>query len=218
MVYLPLLLLGVEQVLAKRRPYLFIFTVFLAAISNFYFFYMLALITAMYTVFRLCCLYNRHSAKQAMSGLLQVTLWAVVGALMSAAVLLPVVLTFINNSRAAGYQFNWFYDAKFYKNFLSTYFTSSNKLDGQTYLGFNAVAFPAICLLFFKRKPEEKPLRILFSLSTILLLFPAFGRLLNGLSYATNRWVWAYSLLVAYIVTTQWKSCATSPWVRQWRA
>ena len=153
MVYLPLLLLGVEQVLAKRRPYLFIFTVFLAAISNFYFFYMLALITAMYTVFRLCCLYNRHSAKQAMSGLLQVTLWAVVGALMSAAVLLPVVLTFINNSRAAGYQFNWFYDAKFYKNFLSTYFTSSNKLDGQTYLGFNAVAFPAICLLFFKRKP-----------------------------------------------------------------
>lgn len=205
MVYLPLLLLGVEQVLAKRRPYLFIFTVFLAAISNFYFFYMLALITAMYTVFRLCCLYNRHSAKQAMSGLLQVTLWAVVGALMSAAVLLPVVLTFINNSRAAGYQFNWFYDAKFYKNFLSTYFTSSNKLDGQTYLGFNAVAFPAICLLFFKRKPEEKPLRILFSLSTILLLFPAFGRLLNGLSYATNRWVWAYSLLVAYIVTTQWK-------------
>ena len=205
MVYLPLLLLGVEQVLAKRRPYLFIFTVFLAAISNFYFFYMLALITAMYTVFRLCCLYNRHSAKQAFGGVLQVTLWAVIGVLMSAAVLLPVVLTFINNSRAAGYQFNWFYDAKFYKNFLSTYFTSSNKLDGQTYLGFNAVAFPAICLLFFKRKPEEKPLRILFSLSTILLLFPAFGRLLNGLSYATNRWVWAYSLLVAYIVTTQWK-------------
>ena len=85
MVYLPLLLLGVEQVLAKRRPYLLIVTVFLAAVSNFYFFYMLAIITAIYTVYRLCCLYDRHSAKQAMSGLLQVTLWAVVGALMSAA-------------------------------------------------------------------------------------------------------------------------------------
>ncbi len=205
MVYLPLLLLGVEQVLAKRRPYLFIFTVFLAAISNFYFFYMLALITAMYTVFRLCCLYDRHSAKQAVGRLLQVTLWAVVGALMSAAVLLPVVLAFMNDTRTAGYQFNWFYDAKFYKNFLSTYFTSSGELGSQTYLGFNAIAFPAICLLFFKREPEEKPMRILFILSTLLLLFPAFGWLLNGLSYATNRWIWAYSLLVAYIVATQWQ-------------
>ena len=111
----------------------------------------------------------------------------------------------MNDTRTAGYQFNWFYDAKFYKNFLSTYFTSSSELGSQTYLGFNAIAFPAICLLFFKRKPEEKPMRILFILSTLLLLFPAFGWLLNGLSYATNRWIWAYSLLVAYIVTTQWK-------------
>ena len=205
MVYLPLLLLGVEQVLAKRRPYLLIVTVFLAAVSNFYFFYMLAIITAIYTVYRLCCLYDRHSAKQAVGGLLQVTLWAVVGALMSAAILLPVVLAFMNDTRTAGYQFNWFYDAKFYKNFLSTYFTSSGELGSQTYLGFNAIAFPAICLLFFKRKPEEKPMRILFILSTLLLLFPAFGWLLNGLSYATNRWIWAYSLLVAYIVTTQWQ-------------
>ncbi len=205
MVYLPLLLLGVEQVLAKRRPYLLIVTVFLAAVSNFYFFYMLAIITAIYTVFRLCCLYDRHSAKQAVDGLLRVTLWAVIGVLMSAAILLPVILAFMSDARTAGYQFNWFYDAKFYKNFLSTYFTSSSGLGNQTYLGFNAIAFPAICLLYFKRKPEEKPLRILFLLSTLLLLFPAFGWLLNGLSYAANRWIWAYSLLVAYIVTTQWK-------------
>lgn len=28
---------------------------------------------------------------------------------------------------------------------------------------------------------------------------------MNGFSYMANRWVWAYSLLVAYIVTTQWQ-------------
>ena len=32
---------------------------------------------------------------------------------------------------------------------VSTYFTSSGELGSQTYLGFNAIAFPAICLLFF---------------------------------------------------------------------
>lgn len=205
MVYLPLLLLGVEQVLAKRRPYLLIVTVFLAAASNFYFFYMLAIITAIYTVYRLCYLYDRHSAKQAVGGLLQVTLWAVVGVLMSAAILLPVILTFIGDNRnGVQYPLTLLYDADFYRNFLAAYTTSHNQAY-QTYLGFNAVALPAICLLYFKRKPEEKPLRILFLLATAALLIPVFGWALNGFSYMANRWVWAYSLLVAYIVTTQWK-------------
>lgn len=205
MVYLPLLLLGVEQVLAKRRPYLLIVTVFLAAASNFYFFYMLAIITAIYTVYRLCCLYDRHSAKQAVGGLLQVTLWAVVGVLMSAAILLPVILTFIGDNRnGVQYPLTLLYDADFYRNFLAAYTTSHNQAY-QTYLGFNAVALPAICLLYFKRKPEEKPLRILFLLATAALLIPVFGWALNGFSYMANRWVWAYSLLVAYIVTTQWQ-------------
>ena len=191
--------------LAKRRPYLLIVTVFLAAVSNFYFFYMLAIITAIYTVYRLCCLYDRHSVKQAVGGLLQVTLWAVVGVLMSAAILLPVILTFIGDNRnGVQYPLTLLYDADFYRNFLAAYTTSHNQAY-QTYLGFNAVALPAICLLYFKRKPEEKPLRILFLLATAALLIPVFGWALNGFSYMANRWVWAYSLLVAYIVTTQWQ-------------
>ena len=191
--------------LAKRRPYLLIVTVFLAAVSNFYFFYMLAIITAIYTVYRLCCLYDRHSAKQAMSELLQVTLRAVIGVLMSAAILLPVILTFIGDNRnGVQYPLTLLYDADFYRNFLAAYTTSHNQAY-QTYLGFNAVALPSICLLYYKRKPEEKPLRILFLLATAALLFPVFGWALNGFSYMANRWVWAYSLLVAYIVTTQWQ-------------
>lgn len=166
---------------------------------------MLAIITAIYTVYRLCCLYDRHSVKQAMSGLLQVTLWAVVGVLMSAAILLPVILTFIGDNRnGVQYPLTLLYDADFYRNFLAAYTTSHNQAY-QTYLGFNAVALPAICLLYFKRKPEEKPLRILFLLATVALLIPVFGWAMNGFSYMANRWVWAYSLLVAYIVTTQWQ-------------
>lgn len=140
-----------------------------------------------------------------MSGLLQVTLWAVVGVLMSAAILLPVILTFIGDNRnGVQYPLTLLYDADFYRNFLAAYTTSHNQAY-QTYLGFNAVALPAICLLYFKRKPEEKPLRILFLLATVALLIPVFGWAMNGFSYMANRWVWAYSLLVAYIVTTQWQ-------------
>ena len=140
-----------------------------------------------------------------MSELLQVTLWAVVGVLMSAAILLPVILTFIGDNRnGVQYPLTLLYDADFYRNFLAAYTTSHNQAY-QTYLGFNAVALPAICLLYFKRKPEEKPLRILFLLATAALLIPVFGWAMNGFSYMANRWVWAYSLLVAYVVTTQWQ-------------
>jgi len=129
----------------------------------------------------------------------------VVGVLMSAAILLPVILTFIGDNRnGVQYPLTLLYDADFYRNFLAAYTTSHNQAY-QTYLGFNAVALPAIGLLYFKRKPEEKPLRILFLLATAALLIPVFGWALNGFSYMANRWVWAYSLLVAYIVTTQWQ-------------
>ena len=153
------------------------------------------------------CRYKKQGAPLpvAVGGLLQVTLWAVVGVLMSAAILLPVILTFIGDNRnGVQYPLTLLYDADFYRNFLAAYTTSHNQAY-QTYLGFNAVALPAICLLYFKRKPEEKPLRILFLLATAALLIPVFGWALNGFSYMANRWVWAYSLLVACIVTTQWQ-------------
>lgn len=52
MIYLPLLLLGVERVLREKRPMVLLISVWLAGLSNFYFFYMLALLTAGYAVVR----------------------------------------------------------------------------------------------------------------------------------------------------------------------
>ena len=39
MIYFPLMIIGIEKILRKERPYLFIITLFLSAVSNFYFFY-----------------------------------------------------------------------------------------------------------------------------------------------------------------------------------
>ena len=149
MVFLPLLLLGVEQILASKRPYLFIFIVFLAAVSNFYFFYMLAIITALYTLYQLICRF-RHRGKAAVGKFFQITGCALLGVVLSAVVLLPVVLAFMGDSRSAeSYVRTWVYSADYYRNFLSALFTAETKLGYLTFLGYNAVAFPAVCLLFF---------------------------------------------------------------------
>lgn len=53
MIYFPMLVMGIERILRKEKPYLFILSVGLSAVSNFYFFYMLSLLTALYAVIRL---------------------------------------------------------------------------------------------------------------------------------------------------------------------
>ncbi len=57
MIYLPLLLLGVERILQERRPTLLMVTVWMAALTNFYFFYMLAILTAIYGICRVMAIH-----------------------------------------------------------------------------------------------------------------------------------------------------------------
>lgn len=38
-----------------------------------------------------------------------------------------------------------------------------------------------------------------------MLLIPAFGWAFNGFSYMANRWVWAYGVIIAYIVVSTWQ-------------
>ena len=52
MIYLPLLCAGIEKIFKRRNPCLFIITVFLSAMSNFYFFYMIAFAACFYIAVR----------------------------------------------------------------------------------------------------------------------------------------------------------------------
>ena len=52
MIYLPLILLGIDKIYKKQKPYVFIWSVALAGLSNFYFFYMLGIFMVLYAIFR----------------------------------------------------------------------------------------------------------------------------------------------------------------------
>ena len=57
-IYFPLIILGVEKIFDKKRPYLFILTIFISAISSFYFFYLISLFTVLYIFIRLFFKHN----------------------------------------------------------------------------------------------------------------------------------------------------------------
>ncbi len=204
-IYLPLLLLGVEKIFDGKRPYLLAVMVFISAISNFYFFYMLVVLTVIYVFFRLFFVYKKGEFKQAVGAVFKIGVSSVIGLVMSAAILVPVVIAFSSDSRTGEeIVVNLFYPAGYYKNFLSSYITSSASMGSMTCFGLSSVALVSLFLLFIKK--GEKELKILFAISTIALMLPVTGYVMNGFSYIANRWIWAYVMLIAYIFVKMWES------------
>lgn len=209
MIYFPLLLLGAERVLHREKPGLYIFAVFLSAVSNFYFFYQLVFFTVLYAVFRYFMLYRTHRVKQMALATLRLAGYALIGVAMAAVILLPVLAAFLGDSRlSSNYPLQLFYDYSYYEGLLRAYLTNSG-CGHWTFLCFTPGVILAVFLLFCRRG-ERRGLKIAFLLLTALLLFPVCGRGLNGFSYATNRWCWAYAFLNCFILAELWPQLMTT--------
>lgn len=64
--------------------------------------------------------------------------------------------------------------------------------------GYTAVSLAGVFVLFAKKK-KYTVLKAGFVLLNSFLLLPFAGHVLNGFSYVSNRWIWAYGMLIAYI-------------------
>ena len=201
-IYFPLVILGVEKILRKERPYLFILSVTLSAVCNFYFFYMIVLLTVGYTLIRIGTLYGKN-LKNGVSVLLRIGAVSVVGACLAGVILLPVLAIFLQDSRfsPAARTFQLFYPLSHYINLPLV--AISNYAQGDLTMGFSAPVILALFLLFSQKKRDHL-LKILFGACLLIFLFPIFGHILNGMSYAANRWSWALALLCSYILVKEW--------------
>ena len=148
MIYLPLILLGVEKLWREKKPGLFVGSVCLSAVSNFYFFYMLVILTVLYVIIRLLSTYQLTQWRKTASAVLGLTGYALLGVSLGAVILLPVILMFLGNSRlGTGYQFDFWYSSKYYKSFLPDLLTVASPGKWNR-LGYAAIIIPAIFSLF----------------------------------------------------------------------
>lgn len=203
MIYLPLLFLGVEKTLRGERGHILLGAAALSALSNFYFFYMLAILTVFYFFLRFFSMKHENMKRELFSALFRTALFSLVGTAIAAILLLPVLLQFFADARSdssLGFAplYGWDCLERFLDQFLSLTYTT-----GWTYLGFSGLALLSVALLFLKKK-ELLSLKIAFTLATILLLLPAAGSLMNGFSYPANRWSFGYAFLVALILSYTW--------------
>ena len=208
MVFLPLVLLGAQYVIDKRKPWMLVFSVCLAALSNFYFFYMIALVTVLYVGLMLYVPFAKDRFKDSLKAIGRVAAFAFTGVLMSGFLLYPTVILIMNNSRAgADHVLSLVYPLQYYESFLSSFLTYYEAEGGEwTTLGYAAPVLVAAALLFFGRKAEGVKLRLRVALAvmTVFLLIPAVQLVFNGFTYPSARWHFAYSFLVSYILVCMW--------------
>lgn len=226
MIYLPLLLLGVEKVLRERKPRIFLVTVWLAALSNFYFFYMLALMTAVYALVRVIArtrgeqairnagagtaedgqTHRRNCASwipEAIRRLLQLLGYAAVGTMAAGAVLIPILVQFQSDPRnATSYGLPLFYEKEYYSELLKNAVTFINHPLYDTELCLSVVCIAAVITLFFLRGHGQLKLAVIGA--AVMLCLPAAGYVMNGGAYVINRWTFAVEFLFAFVLTVVW--------------
>ena len=206
MIYFPILMLGLEEVLRRKKPYLLIGMAFLCTISNFYFLYILTMISVIYVSYRYICCYRREYEKVlkglVMTGIRTGTFY-LIGVGMGAAIFLPVVYAFLQNGRLdskpellTGYLY---YSRDYYLSSLQGVFASGVSSGYWVDLAFPGIAAVAVTVVLLNRR--YRGLRNALVLSLIGLAVPAFGYFMNGFSYVTNRWDFVIAFLVALSFT-----------------
>ncbi len=200
---LPLLIAGAETIINKKKSILFILSVFLAAITNFYFFYNEVLFVVLYVVVRVIVVYKKNF-KEYFKIVLNLLWRAIIGVLMAGVILLPSLYAFLGDKRAdIDFGIKLFYPESYYLNLPALLVSSLDTAAlFQYYFSISAIGIIAICILFFTKKHTE--LKVFCILGLVFSVFPIFGSLFNGMSYISGKWTFALTLLISYVIVVMW--------------
>ena len=208
LIYLPLLLLGVERVLAGKRGHLLVFAAALSAVSNFYFFYMLVILTVLYCVVRFLTMKHKNWGRELLIFAGRTTGFSLAGTLIAGALLLPMILAFLSDLRSQNsLPYAQLYTPDYYENLFEAFITAGTS-STWTYLGFTSFTLLCVFVIFLKRK-RFLFLKASFLLFVGMLLFPAAGSFMNGFSYPANRWCFGLVFLAALITAEAWQELFT---------
>lgn len=192
-VFLPMIIQGVEMIINHDRPYLLTIGVFLSAIGNIYFFYMNVISTVIYTALRI--LFMKKSFKESISILLMITIYSLFGVLIAGVIVFPMLYAMLSGSRLqSGIINSLFYPMVNYIGMIKGYvFGGFGYFGGFSLLGL-------IVTIYILWKKKFNVLTVLFLIGIIFSCIPFFGRLYNAMIYPTDRWMYALSMLMSYLI------------------
>lgn len=201
MILLPIILIGFEKLIKENKKMLFIISVFLSSVINYYFFYMLTIILVIYASVIYFWGYREKGIKYFFRTLLKVVGYYLIGILLSGIVLVPTIYAFLNSARSDTETVIRF-SSTYYQNFLMNHLN----INGTSWMvvGLTSLFIPLLSLVFINIKNNKKIITI-FIIMVIMLLVPQIASIMNGFSYPTDRWIFGYIFIICYIMVCNYK-------------
>lgn len=197
-ILLPLNFIGIEKLLKENKKVFLTFIVFVTAINNYYFFYMITIVNIIYMCVKYFFEYNK-GIKEFWKKSLNMAVSYIIGVLMAAVILFPTIYSFLNSSRSDWDIIRQF-KLTFYKYFFIGIICMRHK--NWTVISMASIIILMLPILITKfKKNEAKSYISLLVITTIMLVIPFTVSMMNGFSFPSNRWVFTYSFILSYIVT-----------------
>lgn len=203
-ILLPLVFLGIDKLLKEDKINFFIIMIAITAVVNYYFLYMITILGIIYGLVKYISEYKNQGIKVFLNKLLKTFLGYIIGILIAGIILLPTIHSYLNSNRLTNCE-NVKYNFKYYAS-LFTGFTSNNSLYWTRICttSFTLIMLPVAFVNRNKNK-ENRTFFINIIITTIMLLIPFCGSLMNGLSFSTNRWVFGYVFLLSYMIVLNFR-------------
>lgn len=209
MIYLPLLIMGTDMVIKREKGFLLLIVTVLSLTRSLYFSCMQAIFCFLFAVVRFFDVYQGKRIREFTALVGRLFSWVGIAVLLSGVIVIPTLFSMTGSGRIGKNIFSFsspfLYETDFYERFFSYYTTVTSGMVGGgsdwTRMGYTILSIPAICLLFSRRKKEERSLRILLLVLTVMLSVPAITYLMSGFNTLSNRFIFGYALCVSLIIT-----------------
>lgn len=198
MLYFPLMLVGIERVLAGKRPVFLTVVTGLYALTGYYWLFMGTLFVCLYALVRF--FEEKRGLKEFGRFFLRAAGGYGLGLMLAAPFFVPNVIGFLQSNRTGG--------ERGIPALFATAEQAKKVLQGLiaprdwNFMGLCAIVLPALLLLFARREKRARGWQALSGLLILFCLMPVVGWLCNAGAYETTRWYVFLNFFAAAVVLT----------------
>lgn len=193
MIFLPIIIMGVEKILRREKSYIFIIAIGYAALCGFYHLYMVSIILIVYGFIRFWDFYKTERFKKFIKVVGHGLLFYILGIGITATIFFPMVMEFLMGNRSGFSNYNGPYNSDYYRLRLLRLIAPPGSWDD---MSFAAIALIALIFLFMSK--ERRSLKVLNIVALSFWLTSIGGLIMNGFQYSSNRWTFALVLIIAF--------------------
>lgn len=209
----PLVLIGLEEYIRNNKKAVFIFSIFINAITNYFFFVGEVVFVALYFVVREVDLSNKEAFVRFVKKGMMCVSYAVVGVAMAGVIFVPSVLFILGNSRASAGMPGLFYDRNQLLNLFRAFIWPVDIQNDHATINsgeWNSISLYlplwgiSLVLAYVVKKIKEKDrLAILVIVLVVMSFVPILNALFYGLTEATYKRWWYMLVLILSLLTAK---------------